>query len=157
MNIQNTQQAYKQPSLETMVGNQKQEYPKPSIPPENGSDGFVSIPETPESDYSARENQGSAQLEAHQANKEQDAKEAEMNETPSLNSMQTLALQANTTQNKIDAYKAGAGIDSDTDKSYLNLSNTQDRMDAQKELQTIQETMKKQQGHQTYATQMGML
>ena len=142
MNIQNNQQAYKQPSLETMVSNQKQEYPKPSVPTDNNITNPV------EKDYKGNVNEVK--------NAEQTVKETEMNETPSLNSMQTLALQANTTQNKIDAYKAGAGIDSDTDKSYLNLSNTQDRMDAQKELQTIQEGIKKQQGHQTYASQMGM-
>ena len=34
MNIQNTQTPYTQPSIESLVGNQKQEYPKPSVPPE---------------------------------------------------------------------------------------------------------------------------
>ena len=34
MTIQNTQVASEQPSVETLVGDKKQEYPKPSIPPE---------------------------------------------------------------------------------------------------------------------------
>ena len=34
MNIKNTQTPHTQPSIESLVGNQKQEYPKPSVPPE---------------------------------------------------------------------------------------------------------------------------
>jgi hypothetical protein len=151
MNIQNTQQTYKQPSLETMVGNQKQEYPKPSIPHENNLDDVISVPKSPKSEYNVKDKQLVDQLEKPQSNKEQAVKEVKIDETSSLDNMKTLTLQANTIQNKIDDHKA-SDIDSDTDK----LSNTQNRMEAQKELQTIQEGIKQQQGFQTYAAEMGV-
>jgi len=154
MKVQNIPQVHQQPSVETLVGNQKQEYPKPSIPVESPQDR----PSTqPVHEYNGRVNEAQNTLEANAKNEVQDRKEAEQNETQSLNSAQTLALKANTTQNKIDAYKAGAGVESESEKSYLHLSNTQDRMDAQKELQTIQESYKQKQGHQAYALQMGAM
>lgn len=149
MTIQNTQQAFKQPTLEAMIGSQKQEYPKPSIPQE--------VTNPVEKEYSPIKNEAVPTIEAAVKNAEQTTKETEMNKTLSLNDRQTLALASNTTQNKIDAYKAGAGIESESDKAYLHLSGTQDRMDAQKELQTIQETYKQKQGFQVYAQHVGAM
>jgi len=135
-----------------MVGNQKQEYPKPSIPPEDVITNPV------EKEYSAEKNEAKATAEADYKNKQQDVKEEEMNETPSLNDMQSLALKANTTQNKIDAYMAGTGKDTEADVTNFNIQASQrNAQDSLKEFQSLQETITKQKGHQTYATQLGML
>jgi len=155
MTIQSTPQMTPQANVESLVGNQKQEYPKPSIPVEMPIEKPVTTP-VEGGNYNGKVNEAKNTVEANAKNAQQDAKEAEMNDTQSLNRIQTLALKANTTQNKIEAYAAGAGIDVDTNNA-VEVATNQDRIDSQNELKTIQEGYKKQQGYQTYVAQMGVV
>jgi len=151
MNIHNTQTPTPQASVETLVGNQRQEFPKPSIPPEDVITNPV------EKEYNGKVNEAKNTVESDLKNAQQTAKEEEMNATPSLTDMQSLALKANTTQNKIEAYAAGAGKDIESDVANFNIqASQQSALQSANDLRELQETINKQKGVQTYIENMGM-
>jgi len=121
MHIQNTQTPTSSPSLETLVNLDPSKQPAPEVPP--------NLEEIRE--------------------KETAEKQVETEKT-SLTNAETLAVKAKSTQDKIEAYKAG------TDGTEVK-SEQQKTMDSVQEFKNIQEDIQEQKGHQTYATQMGML
>lgn len=125
MTISNTQVPYQNINVEQMVGGQKQEFPKPSIPAED----IISIPV--EREYSAERNESKATKEAAYKNNQQTVKEEEMNSTKSLTDIQTTLIKAESTQNKIDAYVAGTN---NSDDKQLEIQTTQDMVEKYQEI-----------------------
>jgi hypothetical protein len=108
MKIQSTQfQPIQSPSVESLVGNQKQEYPKPSVPPKLPSEQPVTTPV--EQEYNGKANELKNTLEANIKNYKQDLKEEVMDYTPSLTDGQTLGLKVNSVNKQIEAYQMGSG------------------------------------------------
>ena len=157
MTIQSTPQV----SVETLVGNQKHEYPKPSIPVEMPIEKPVTTP-VEGGNYNGKVNEAKNTVEANVKNVQHDAKETEMDATQSLSNTQTLALKANTTQNKIDAYKAGVGVESNentiklVEESNIQASQ-QNTFNDLKDLRELQDTVNKAKGVQTYQQNMGLI
>jgi len=155
MKIQNIIPMYQQPKIEDMVGQQKQEYPKPSIPPELPNENIVTIPVEPqEQNYNSSRNEIQNRVEADLKNGIQDKKEDQINSTPSLTDSQTLALKTNSVQGRIDAYAAGAGIDRNDNSTYNN--HFQKTMDNLKNYQEIQDKVQKQNGIEEYQSFLGL-
>lgn len=147
--LQSIQTRQKNPSIETLVGNQKQEYPKPSIPPEDNLDKPVTSPIKDE--YSTFKNEATATLEVAKKNAEQTKKEEAQTHTPSLTDGQTLALKAKSTQDKINVYKAGSDVETEVNVSVQNNKT------AIEEYRNLQELQQKQNGLKTYQSLMGGL
>jgi len=129
MKVQNIIPIYQQPKIEDMVGQQKQEYPKPSVPPELPNENPV---------------------------ESQDKKEDSTNTTPSLTDGQTLAVKANSVQGKIDAYAAGTGIDRNDNTPDLSNNQFQRTIDDLNQYREIQDKVQKQNGIKEYQSILGM-
>jgi len=125
MQIQRNPILAPQLNVEQLVNTQKQEYPKPSIPPEENQSPI-------RKEFNPAINEGKNYLEADLKNASQDKKEEEMNFKPSLNNFQSLALKASTVKSQIEAYKSG----SDNDEQ-LNIQSTQDYIKEFRDLQHI--------------------
>lgn len=120
MNIQNTQTPKTPPSLETLVNLDPSKQPAPEVPP--------NLEEIREKEAAEK------QVETEKTN---------------LSNTETIALKAKSTQDKIDAYKAG--MDGAEVKS-----EQQKTMDSVQEFKNLQEDIQQQKGHQTYAAEMGL-
>ena len=121
MTIQNTQVPTPQPSVETMVGNKEQEYPKPSVPPE----------------IDATDEEKSQQV----------TEESETDRIATANDTRETEVKAEVTKNKVNEYINGLATQDenkeiidiqDTLKEYQELKEAQDE---QKGINTYQQNM----------------
>ena len=131
MEITNTQIPYPQPSVETLVGNTKQEYPKLSIPPEMDK-----------------------QTETEQTTQQTEQKKAE--DKPNGTGIPRDLDVANKNIYNPDTEK----IRNDVKESNVKASEQQlqykDREEAVKDLNQLQDLIKKQKGHDVYAQSMNI-
>jgi hypothetical protein len=132
MNISNTQVPYSQPSVETMVGNTKQEYPKPSVPPE--IEDPTKVVQT-----------------------QQEVEQKKVEDKPNGTGIPRDLDVANKNIYNPDTEK----IRNDVKESNIKASEQQlqykDREEASQDLNKLQDIIKKQNGYETYAQNMGML
>ena len=135
MNISNTQVPYSQPSVETMVGNTKQEYPKPSVPPEiaNGTEP-------------------NKQIESEAV-----IQQSKIDDKPNGTGLPRDLDVASKNITNPDTFKIATDVKESDKKAIEQNMINEDRQTAQKELKDLQTTITKQKGYETYAQNMGML
>lgn len=129
MNIQNTQVPFKQPTVETMVGNVKQDYPKPSVPPED-------------TDYTK------IQSSEEDVVTQQATEDRKMNYEKSVNDQQGIPKQE---ENKLQEYTNQLA----KDETKIDLKQAQaDTREAITDYQNVLEQVNKQKGFDTYTNAM---
>ena len=137
---QQTQSNYK--SIETLLDNQQQDYVMPRY---NIVDQITS---PIEDKYIPSKNEATTTLKSYKKNTEQTKKEID-NYTLSLSDSKTIALKAQSIQDKIATYKANLDVETNVNISDQNNKNSLE------EYRILQEIQQKQNGIKIYQELMG--